>query len=251
MKFVSLFSGIGGIDIGLSAAGMECCWQVEIDEFATKVLEKHWPDVQRWGDVRTFPPAQDSNVDLVAGGFPCQSVSHAGERKGSQDVERWLWPEMRRVCEVIQPRWVLVENVIGLLSAGHVRGELFGGILRDLAALGYGHVEWHSISAAHCGSPHVRSRVWLLAYASGIRQPGQGQPVDASYPAPIISREAIDALDGRFRQEWEAEPDVGRVADGIPDRLHRLTALGNSVVPQIAQFLGEQIMEYERAILLG
>ena len=256
LRVGELFAGIGGMGLGLSRVkkqdgnpAFDVAWQVELEPYCQRVLEKHWPDVRRWDDIKTFPPQgpiDEWSVDMVAGGFPCPTVSHAGRRRGDQD-ERWLWPEMRRVCEVIQPRWVLVENVIGLLSAGHVRGELFGGILRDLAAIGYGHIEWHSISAAQCGACHVRPRIWVLAHSAGERQPGPGEPIHASDPTPIITREAVDALHGRFARQWEIEPRVGRVAEGIPDRLQRLTALGHAVVPQVVQFIGAQIVAREEA----
>ena len=135
-------------------------WQVEIEPYARRVLAKHWPDVPRWDDVRTFPPdpVEDWAVDLVCGGFPCQPVSLAGQQKGEED-ERWLWDDMRRVCDTLKPRWVLAENVPGLLSASDGlgrRGALFGGVVRDLASLGYV-VEWHCIPAGGpggVGAPH-------------------------------------------------------------------------------------------------
>jgi DNA (cytosine-5)-methyltransferase 1 len=250
MRYVSLFSGIGGIDLGLDRAGMTCAYQVEIDPYCRKVLAKHWPDVPRWDDIKTFPRTHAMSllekVDMVAGGFPCTPVSHAGKKRGERD-ERWLWPEMRRVLALVSPAWCLVENVGGLLSAGDVRGDLFGGILRDLADLGYGHIEWHSISAAQCGACHVRPRIWVLAHSTGVRQPGPGEPIHASDPTPIITREAVDALHGRFAREWEIEPRVGRVADGVPSRVDRLRGLGNAVVPQVVEFIGRSIMDREDA----
>jgi len=113
--FGSLFTGIGGIDLGLERAGWECKWQVEIDEFCQKILAKHWPNVPKFGDVRQIKEGQLEHVDLIAGGFPCQPVSTAGKRKGRED-ERWLWPEMARIVRMVRPRFVLVENVPGILS---------------------------------------------------------------------------------------------------------------------------------------
>ena len=141
MKVGSVFSGIGGFELGLQMASpdFEIAWQVEQDQFCQKVLAKHWPDARRWDDVKTFPPepVEDWAVDLICGGWPCQPVSNAGRQEGEDD-ERWLWPEFRRICEVLRPRWVLGENVTGLLSATDAmgrRGGLFGGVLRDLASL--------------------------------------------------------------------------------------------------------------------
>lgn len=194
MRFGSLFSGIGGLDLGLERAGMECVWQVEIDDYATRVLEKHWPNVPRWRDVRTFiadadcdrqqgwkkshsqpeesrqqasrrdhlerlrPPA---DVDGICGGFPCQPVSLAGARRGDAD-ERWLWPYFRDCIRILRPRWVLIENVRGLLSADV--GRLFRGILWDLASLGFD-AEWQILPAGAFGAPHIRERVFIVAYA--------------------------------------------------------------------------------------
>jgi DNA (cytosine-5)-methyltransferase 1 len=191
MNFGSLFTGIGGLDLGLERAGMRCAWQVEIDDYATRVLERHWPGVKRWRDIADFiadtnKPEQGQqpqrrkvgrvwrvrqqskeisavDVDLICGGFPCQPVSLAGSRRGDAD-ERWLWPQFRRVVGLIRPRYVVVENVPGLLSADD--GRLFGGILRDLAAMGFD-AEWGVLPASAFGAPHLRRRVFIVAYANG------------------------------------------------------------------------------------
>jgi len=169
MKVGSLFSGIGGFELGLQMASpdFEIAWQVERDEFCQKVLAKHWPDARRWDDVKTFPPepVEDWAVDLICGGWPCQPVSLAGKREGEHDAKnRWLWPEFYRILSLLRPRWVLGENVTGLLSAVDSvgrRGGLFGTVLRDLASLGYC-VEWHCIPASARGALHRRDRVWLI-----------------------------------------------------------------------------------------
>ncbi len=190
MRVGSLFSGIGGLDLGLERAGMKVVWQVENDEWCTRVLAKHWPDVARFRDVRECHGAladtkgRDAResasrdrgegagrtgslapVNLICGGFPCQPVSHAGRRLGAAD-ERWLWPEFRRIVREVRPEWVLVENVPGLRSADD--GRLFGGILRDLAESGYD-AEWDGISAAGVGAPHLRERVFIVAHAASRR----------------------------------------------------------------------------------
>jgi len=130
----SLFSGIGGLDLGLERAGMTVRWQVEQDAWCQRVLAKHWPDVPRYGDIKTIDWTEVEPIDLVCGGFPCQPVSLAGKRR-AQDDPRWLWPEFARCLRVLRPRFALLENVPGLLSAG------FGDVLGDLAALGYD-AEW-------------------------------------------------------------------------------------------------------------
>jgi len=166
MTFGSLFAGIGGFDLGLERAGMECRWQVEIDAYAGSVLAKHWPGVTRWGDVRTFPVGDpcDWQVDLICAGVPCQPVSHAGKQKGASD-ERWMWGEALRVVANLCPRFFVAENPIGLLN--HDGGRTFHGILRAFASVGYV-CEWHVIAAADVGAPHRRERVWLVAHADSV-----------------------------------------------------------------------------------
>lgn len=132
----SLFSGIGGFELGLQmAGGFDIRWQVEIDAWCRRVLAKHWPNVRRYSDIRSLPLSEMERVDLICGGFPCQPASCAGKQKGVED-ERWLWDDMCRVCEHFRPEWFLAENVPGLLS--NDSGRLFGGVVRDLASLGYG-----------------------------------------------------------------------------------------------------------------
>ena len=310
MRYVSLFSGIGGVDLGLDRAGMTCAYQVEIDPFCRKVLAKHWPDVPKWDDIKTFPWTHAmsllSDVDMVAGGFPCQAVSKAGKMRGEED-ERFLWPEMYRVCKKLQPRYILVENVTGLLSAPDRlgrRGALFGRILGDLAALGYC-VEWHCIPAASVNALHRRDRVWIVAYSehdglpeasgrgdhrgvqqqqgrekeskgseqspSGSYQPSlfsdvpdtdkqgleghSGDGADGGQSGRVIQGAAGPVTKSRLRRfadrtgsaQWGIEPDVGRVADGVPARVDRLRSLGNAVVPQVVEFLGRCIMDKEDA----
>ena len=188
MTFGSLFAGIGGFDLGLERAGMECRWQVEIDDYACRVLAKHWPNVTRWGDVRTFPPSgpDEWRVDLICAGVPCQPVSHAGKQKGADD-ERWMWGEALRVVADLQPAFFVAENPIGILN--HDGGRAFRGVLGALSSVGYV-CEWDVIAASDLGAPHRRERVWLVAYAdsfsrtegesrradSGLHSQGEGSP---------------------------------------------------------------------------
>jgi DNA (cytosine-5)-methyltransferase 1 len=283
MRVGSLFSGIGGIDLGLQWTGMEIVWQVEIDEWCRRVLARHFPDAVRYGDVREMHwerhhavngrrdrrcPNCLAPVDLICGGFPCQPVSHAGRRLGAED-ERWLWPEFMRVIREVRPRWVLVENVPGLLSIDD--GRLFGGVLRDLAEGGYD-AEWDCIPAAALGAPHIRDRVFVVAHARSQRRQQESRGAygdegsDEGWPPtqanePQCSREGrgagdvADADHGSLfgpsvaRQEynpWATESAVGRVAHGVPARVDRLRGLGNAVVPQVAEYIGRLIMDAER-----
>jgi len=173
MEYLSLFSGIGGLDLGLDRAGMTCCGQVEIDKYCQKVLTKHWPNVPKWGDIHEFNDMLESGsitvtADLICGGFPCQPFSTAGKREGTKD-ERWLWPEFYRTVCAVRPGWVVIENVPGLLSIDN--GRVFAGILKDLSEAGYD-AEWCVISAAQVGAPHLRKRLFIVAYAHGIHADG-------------------------------------------------------------------------------
>lgn len=160
--FGSLFSGIGGLDLGLERAGMQCAWQVEIDDYATKVLQKHWPNVTRFRDVRACGEHNLAPVDLIAGGFPCQDISDAGKQAGIEGERSGLWAEFYRIICELRPRFVLVENVAALLHRG------MGRVLGDLAAGGYD-AEWQILSAESIGAPHLRERVFIVAYPSGTK----------------------------------------------------------------------------------
>ena len=234
----SLFSGIGGLDLGLERAGMVVKWQVEIDPYCRKVLAKHWPDVECYEDVREVGAHNLEPVDLICGGFPCQPVSCAGQRKGTDD-ERWLWPEFYRLIRELKPRWVLGENVPGLLSID--AGRVFGSILRDLAASGYD-AEWDCIPASAVGAPHRRDRVFVVANAQ--MQPGNASDGQRGW-ARRFTFGGCHSFDGCA---WSPEPDVGRVADGVPDRVDRLKGLGNAVVPQVAEWLGRRIVEAKEGL---
>ena len=316
MNFGSLFSGIGGIDLGLERAGMTCAWQVEIDPWCRQMLAKHWPDVTQYEDVTKFcrrlydcepdelndevwcPRCEEDFsdcdcigtdqltdthgfVDVICGGFPCQDVSIAGKRAGIEKGKRsGLWYEFSRIIRELRPRYVLVENVPGLLANG------MGRVLGDLADAGYD-AEWEVLSAASVGAPHLRKRVFITAHdrisdASGdsIREFGErGGREHTNSPSSISGNDGEeeqvadarsqrlqgtkfrydnDAQAGRGKtgttvpvagcggtqwKHWQFEPDVGRVALGVPRRVDRLRGLGNAVVPQCAERIGRQIMD--------
>ena len=327
MTVGSLFSGIGGFDLGLERAGMVVKWQVERDPWCQKILATHWPDVPRYGDITTLTGNELTPVDLICGGFPCQPVSIAGHQKGTDD-DRWLWPEFRRIVGLLRPRYVLVENVPGLFTANG--GHAFGEVIGDLADLGYD-CEWTVLSAADVGAPHLRKRVWIVAHADcndrgdrssskppkrptrmehrggGPRQferkeseavahadadrrdpnsDGQGRESRSSFGSTVaLGERRVDqrrrlgqepgmadatGIDGerpergrsRGRQSelpagdsgrgrgdgahadshWTTEPDVGRVANGVPHRVDRLKGLGNAIVPQCAEWIGRRLL---------
>lgn len=176
MTFGSLFSGIGGIDLGLERAGMTCRWQVEIDPFCQKVLAKHWPLVPKYGDIREVTGDELERVDLLAGGFPCQDLSCAGKRAGIDGERSGLWREYARLIGELRPRYVLIENVPGVLANEPMRR-----VLGDLSALGF-NAEWQSLPAAAFGAPHIRYRVFIVANSeSDIRRASRDERPEASY----------------------------------------------------------------------
>ncbi len=178
MRFGSLFSGIGGIDLGLERAGMECAWQVEIDPYRREVLARHWPDVRRYEDVRDCcrvdGALQEGNrqrcdrcldpVDLICGGFPCQDVSTAGKRAGLRAERSGLFFEFARIVGELRPKWFLVENVPGLYSSN--AGKDFDIVIGTLAELGYG-LAWRVLDSQHFGVPQRRRRVFIVGYLGG------------------------------------------------------------------------------------
>lgn len=160
MKFGSLFSGIGGFDLGFERAGMQCAWQCEIDDKCRKVLAKHWPEVTVYDDVRSIGRGVEP-VDLVCGGFPCQDLSIAGRRAGLAGERSGLWHEFARVLAEVRPEWCVIENVPGLLSSN--KGRDFAVVLQGLVELGY-RVAWRVLDAQYYGLAQRRKRVFVIGY---------------------------------------------------------------------------------------
>jgi DNA (cytosine-5)-methyltransferase 1 len=264
LTFGSLFAGIGGFDLGFERAGMVCKWQVEIDDYATKILEKHWPHVHRERDVRTVGRHNLEQVDIVCGGFPCQDISYAGHGAGLDGARSGLFFEaIRLVCE-LRPRFLVLENVAALLTRGMDR------VLGTLAEIGYD-AEWHCIPAAAVGAPHLRNRIFIVAYTNDGQRKRPELAVRSGRDAVRTGGETLANTSHELRQKgkgvqsrhrdkairtderngfrrpnddwWEAEPDVGRVANGIPARVDRLRGLGNAVVPQVAEVVARRVLE--------
>ena len=235
LSFGSLFSGIGGFDLGFERAGMRCKWQVEIDPFCNKVLAKHWPNVRRHDDVRTFPPddGTDWRVDVICGGFPCQDISNAGHKAGIDGERSGLWREYARIIRLLRPRFVAVENVATILVRGHDR------ILGDMAAIGFDG-EWEVLSACAFGAAHSRERMFYIFHANGCE-------CRASGPAENKARPAIVRFGrtGRARQLaswWSTEPEPCSVVYGVPGVVDEIRPYGNAVVPQVAEWIGQRIV---------
>jgi DNA (cytosine-5)-methyltransferase 1 len=243
ITFGSLFAGIGGMDLGLERAGMECRWQVEIDPFCRKVLTKHWPEVPKYGDVTKLDGSELEPVDLICGGFPCQDISTAGRRAGISGPHSGLFREAIRCVRLVRPGGLLLENVAALLQRG------MGTLLGELAEEGFD-AEWNSVSTADLGAPAVRDRVFTFAYPPSNRLEGHVGGVIAQVPqdGPPKTLDAWNASSSPFR-EWEkllAESRIIRVPGGFASRVdrpkQRLKAIGNCVSPQVAEWIGRRII---------
>jgi DNA (cytosine-5)-methyltransferase 1 len=265
----------------------------EIDSFCRAVLKKHWPEVPQYDDIRTLTAerlaADGIAVDLICGGFPCQDLSKAGRQAGITGERSGLWGEYKRLIRELGPEFVLVENVTALLSGPTEQpGQWFGVVLGNLATLGYD-AEWHCIPAGSVGAPHIRDRIWIVAYpnrnhvrgntlagdvqggteassdqaeganwkwhrgrfSDGCQTPdmadadSQGWP-KLSWGAEVAKCSRLGAIGDTSR--WQAEPSVGRLADGLPRELDRwrkrsVESYGNAVVPQIPEIIGRAIMK--------
>jgi DNA (cytosine-5)-methyltransferase 1 len=236
LTFGSLFAGIGGFDLGLEACGMQCKWQVEIDPFATAVLEKHWPHVERWRDIRDFNPNKSLLVDVVCGGFPCQDISLAGSGEGLDGKRSGLWSEYFRIVSKLRPKYVIVENVSALLRRGIDR------VLGDLASIGYG-AEWQTLYASDFGLPHRRERVFIVAYPDKIirrKRKGLGIVADGSTTVFAANRGQREAV-----RVQAADRFIG-MDDGISRESysHRACGIGNAVVPAAAEWVGRAVVDH-------
>ena len=314
LKHLDLFSGIGGFSLGLESAGLvETVAFCDFDKYCQQVLNKNFPDVPVYGDVKELNHDKlradgINQIDIITGGYPCQPFSVAGRKKGEQDP-RHVWPEMFRLIKELRPTWVIGENV-----GGHIKLGL-DTVLENLESEGYS-ARTFSISASSVGANHKRERVWIVANSrrsvgrkqSSRNSEGTGlwsfetpewstdtnQIARSSEGAEIMADSTSERLEGKFRSKlqgtgegltdssetidcencdatnsdcprlkeqrrsftteeenetsqcgrwWNVEPNVGRVAHGVPKRVDRLKCLGNSVVPQIPYMIGLAIKE--------
>ena len=228
----SLFSGIGGFDRGFERAGFTTIWQVERDPFCLEVLERHYPNVRRIRDIADAASADLETPAVLTGGFPCQPVSLAGQRRAQADA-RWLWPPMRSLVAKLRPSFVVIENVPGLLSAGYDE------VCDDLESEAYT-IGTLIIPACAVGCPHLRNRLWILAYTESVR-------VAERRTAQCGSETRQPMLEGLVPSgDWQPIADqFSRMDDGLSQRVHRGKergkALGNAVVPQIAEAIAWMI----------
>lgn len=241
----SVFSGIGGLEKGLEDAidGAETVYQVEKDPYCYALLERLWPHTEKHRDIvgLTHVP----RVGILCGGFPCQDISAPGAGIGIHGSRSRLWFEQARLIEQGRPKYVVLENVPRLLRAG------FGSVLCDLARLGYD-AEWTCISAATVGAPHLRSRLFVLAYPEGHGRPGMGTGANLGefgqwwqYDSAHL-RAFLDAPFERHHS-WP-QPLIRGTDDGVRRRMDRLRAVGNAVVPDVASVVGRHIAYMEGII---
>jgi len=269
VKIGSLFAGIGGFELGLERAipGAETIWQVEQDAFCQSILKKHWPHAQIFDDVCAVGAHNLPPVDILCGGFPCQDISLAGKGEGLNGKKSGLWFEMRRIISELRPSIIILENVAAITFRG------LPTVLGELSKLGYD-AEWCIISARDFGAPHLRKRWFCVAYANSER-PNKAKYGWTTQAHNIQSNilngrqtQQIPNTDGTFSkraklserkkkaykntsksisQTWRkgySGAKICRVDDGVSRKLDkaRLKALGNAIVPQCSQWIGEQVL---------
>ena len=269
-KVLDLFSGIGGFSLGLErTGGFETVAFCEIDKYCQKVLNKHWAAVPIYEDIKELTNERlraDGIVpSVIVGGFPCQDLCGANTKgKGLKGERSGLFYEVARLVREIRPKYCVLENVARLL-----RSDLYR-ILAEFAEIGNYEIEWHSISAAHMGSPHKRDRVWIIAREvsdtkrdrlprwNTSRHPIQerlilsreqeghqvgsstsrcGEPLREN-ETPIVRR----IIESDF---WKTQSCPRGVSDGVSFWMERIACLGNSLVPQIPEHIGNAIIEHE------
>ena len=280
MRHLDLFSGIGGFALAASRVwpNHEVISFCDIEPFAQKVLKKHWPDVPCHDDIKTMKGSDYANIDLLTGGFPCQPFSTAGQRRGSED-DRHLWPEMLRVIREAKPRWIVGENVLGLVNWNE--GLVFEEVFSDLEAAGY-ETQPFILPACAINAPHKRTRVWFIANTTKERwKESRRTPKPGDAHKHIISNarenannvkagsmakdQFIMGEEGQKNRvnirsehlrtykfdEWQPERDVETQAaflredDGISGWVDRVGGLGNAIVPQVAEMIFRAIRESE------
>ena len=244
LKVLDLFSGIGGFSLGLERTGeFETVAFCEIEKFPQKVLAKHWPGVPIYEDVRELTAERlkaDGIVpNVITGGFPCQDISVAGNQKGiGEGTRSGLWSECARLVGELRPDYAIFENVTALLAGES--GKWFERVLWDISALGYD-AEWHCIPASTVGASHKRDRVWIITYPNskfGVQ----------CIKKQILRKSHLQGQSGRGFERFRERPSKAeaffcREDDGVPSRVDRLKGLGNAVVPQIPEIIGNAILE--------
>lgn len=229
MTHGSLFSGIGGFELGARWCGIETLWSCEIRRFQQKILQQTFPDTKIYENIKELSKPQ--YVDIISGGFPCQDISIAGKGIGITGSRSGLWGEMYRIIRQVKPRYVLIENSPMLLVRGFER------VLCDLSKIGY-HAEWQCLSNSDFGFDHSRERVYVIAYSNQVkRQAGRIQKrneIKAIFIPPSKQYSRFP-----FSERIYEMPDCEYIGvnDGIRDWTHRVGAIGNAVNPCLAKYL--------------
>lgn len=250
LKLLDIFSGIGGFSLGLERTGyFKTVAFCEIDDYPRRVLKKHWPEVPIYDDVRTLSArrlAEDGiEIDAICGGFPCQDLSNANgvysSRPGLDGSRSGLWSEYARLIDELRPKFIIVENVPQLR---HYLDRVLG----NLAQIGYD-AEWDCLQQTVVGGRCPRERMWLVSYPSGYGLVGQhGQGKSEGNIGGVF--DAISRINPRpvTWKDWVSEPAIPRVVNGVPnrmDRINRTKGIGNAVVPQIAELIGNGIKQFD------
>lgn len=232
LTFGSLFTGVGGFDFGFERAGMKCVWQCEIDSHARKVLDRRWAEVRKFEDVRDVTGNDAESVDVIAGGFPCQDVSVAGRRAGFAGERSGLWFEFARVISELKPRWVVIENVPGLLSSN--RGRDFETVLGTLVEFGYG-ISWRIFDAQYFGVPQRRRRVFIVGSF------GNGRAAEI-----LFERKG---LRGDFEPSGKERAEYSRaIANCITTREgQRLNETIETLIPVAAECRHKQVLGFDES----
>ncbi len=239
IKVGSLFSGIGGIELGLEmTGGFSAAWFVESDPYCQRILRRHWADAPIYDDVTQLDYSSLPPVDMLSGGFPCQgfSVAASSRRKGFKHEGSSLWSAFARSIQFIRPQLILIENVPGLLVLGGSR------LLSDLASLGY-NAEWEVLSAGAIGASHLRRRLWIVAYSDSL---GFKEIFDEGELATQKDSEERLWQPCRANRSPLSPDHIAElcgVPDGLSPRVDRIRALGNSVYPPLAQMIGYLILK--------
>jgi len=245
----SLFSGFGGMDLGFERSGFITKWQVEIEDYARKLLNITFPWAEQYVDVRMFPPSPESTwllhqwkkqygIDLLLAGFPCQDISYAGNGAGLEGKRSGLFYEVARIIRLLAPGWIVLENVPALLTRG------LGQVLGTLASLGYD-AEWHCIPASAFGATHKRDRIFIIANSYGIRLQGWTYKRSCRKSGPRRAQQLTRLLKTSV-ESGVPTSNGGGVHDGVPFRMEQIRGYGNAVFPDVAEFIGKQLIKVIR-----
>jgi DNA (cytosine-5)-methyltransferase 1 len=227
MKHGSLFSGIGGFDLAAEWMGWENVFHCEWNPFGQKVLKHYWPNSISYNDItKTDFSIHRGAIDILTGGFPCQPYSSAGKRLGKED-ERHLWPSMLRAIREIQPRWIVGENVLGLVNWN--AGMVFEEVQTDLEAEGY-EVQPYVLPAAAVNAPHRRDRVWFVAYSTCARNRQQQRTNSKQQNRQFayngengdVANTDVNRLQRGIQSGGDGEQGWDRQSESITERIHTL-----------------------------